>query len=602
MIRLTEKQIQQQLSFIDNYIDAENAASGSSVDSNANVTHKNITTMSAEINKSANLQINRALMKRHMNRIFGTEIGEKYIDDLESHLIYTHDETSLAPYCVSLNIYPFLLNGMSGLGNQSGSDAPKHLRSFCGSFVNLIQYVASQFAGAVATPEMLMYFDHFARKDFGDNYLETHGDVIDQELQGMIYLLNQDSSARGGQSVFFNISTFDEGFFTGMFGDFVFPDMSKPKWETLDKLQKHFHKWFRIERTKKLLTFPVMTHAAIIDKEAGTWASQDSQHFVAEEMSKGGEFFIYTSETSDSLSSCCRLRNEIADNTFSSSMGAGGVATGSKNVITINMNRLVQEGHDLEEVVRRIHKYQYAFHEHFQEWQRKELLPVYSAGYITLDKQYLTIGINGMVEAAEYLGYEISNNESYKTWLATTLKKMNNLNKEAKAKYGQMYNIEVVPAENLGVKNAMWDKADGLSVNRDCYNSYFYKVEDTDIGTFDKMELQGGEIIASADGGSAYHWNNDERCSFDQYMIFLDKLVVTGCNYVCENVLKTSCTDCGHIHANPTSSCISCGSEEGLQYASRVIGYLKLIGNYSAARQLEAKIRAYAKYKAEQEA
>ena len=592
MVRLTEKQLQEKVQWVHNYKKAKNPADGSTLDANANVTSKNIVTLGAEINKDINIQINRALIKDQIKTLFGEELSNEYIEDLESHLIYTQDETSLNPYCVSISMYPFLLEGMTCFGDENASGAPTHLRSFCGSYVNMVQHVAGNFAGAVATIEFLLYFDYFARKDFGDDYLNIHNDTVNQELQGVIYLLNQESVARGGQALFVNLSTFDKYFFDGIFGDFIFPDLTKPNWETLNKLQLFWHKWFRKERTKKLLTFPIVTHCAIANAEGTDWKDLESAEFISEELSKGGEFFIYTSKTADSLSSCCRLKNMIQENTFSYSLGAGGLATGSKNVITLNVNRMTQTGVKLEDIIDRIQKYQIAFNEHFKEFQRHGLLPVYDSGMITLDQQYLTIGLNGILESAEFLGYEISNNVEYKAYLKNLLGRIKQMNKDAKEKYGVLMNSEVTPAENLGVKNAKWDKKDGLKVNRDCYNSYFYRVED-DVSLLDKLELHGGEILDNLDGGSAVHFNNSERLTTPQYRQILKSLITTGSNYFCENVMKTCCNSCGKITANTLKECPHCGSDN-VDYATRIIGYLKKIHNFAEARQQEASKRNYA--------
>lgn len=592
MVRLTKEQLQEKKEWVENYKKASTAAEGSTLDANANVTQKTAVTLSAEINKDINIQVNRAMIQDRIEARFGRDLGDQYIKDLESHLIYTHDETSLLPYCVSINMYPFLLDGMKAFGSENASEAPTHLRSFCGSYVNLIQFVASGFAGAVATTEFLMYFDYFARKDFGEKYLETHKDVITQELQGVIYLLNQDSAARGGQCVFSNISTFDKYFFDGIFGEFMFPDGTAPVWETLDKLQMFWHEWFRKERTRKLLTFPVVTHCAIADESGTDWKDKESAEFISKELSLGGEFFIYTSKTADSLSSCCRLKNEVQDNEFSYSLGAGGVATGSKNVITININRMTQTGVALEDILDRVHKYQVAFNDHFTDWVDHGLLPVYTSGMISLEKQYLTVGINGVVEAAEYLGYEISDNPKYKEYLKNLLGNIKKQNKIASNEYKIKINTEFVPAENLGAKNASWDKKDGLIVNRDVYNSYMYLVEDN-LPLIDKLHLHGGDILDNLDGGSAVHWNNDERLSQEQYRQVLKSLIITGSNYFCENVKKTCCNECGVITSNTLDSCPECGSTN-IDYATRVIGYLKRIKNFANPRQTEESRRTYA--------
>lgn len=588
MIRLSENQITNKITFIDEYINSANAADGSKVDANANVTSKNIATMEAELNKDINIQVNRALVKRKIESLYGTDLANEYIRQIEAHEIYVHDETSLKPYCVSISMYPFLLDGLTKLGGESR--APQHLESFCGEFVNLVFAISSQFAGALATVEFLMYFDHFATIDYGKDYLQTNTKTIENHLQHVVYAINQPAAARGYQSVFWNISLYDEPYFNSMFGNFVFPDMTKPSWEQLKKLQNFFMKWFNEERTKAILTFPVVT-AAMLTKD-GSPVDQDFTEMCAHELSEGNSFFIYQSENADSLASCCRLRNEISDNTFSYSLGAGGVATGSINVITLNMSRLVQNGADIVEQVQKIHKYQAAYRKLIEEYEVAGLLPVYKAGFISLDKQFLTIGINGMVEAAESSGIEVGNNDSYKAFVNMYLKAIYDENKRAKVMYGYLYNTEFVPAENLGVKNAKWDKQDGLFVPRDCYNSYFYKVEDKTTNALDKIVLHGEEIIKYLDGGSALHLNLEEAPNKEGFIKLINATAKAGCNYFCFNIKITVCNDCNHINKQTTYSCECCDSKN-VDHATRVIGYLKRVSSFSSSRQKEHHLRHY---------
>ncbi|MFJ1328743.1 anaerobic ribonucleoside-triphosphate reductase [Capnocytophaga canimorsus] len=586
--KLTPEQLKTKCNFIENYLTSQNAASGSLFDSNANVSNKNIATMEAELNKDINIQVNRMLVSRKIAQLFGQDLADEYIRQIEEHEIYVHDETSLKPYCVSVSMYPLLLDGLLKLGGES--KAPKHLASFCGSFVNFLFSVSSQFAGAVATVEFLMYFDYFARKDYGNDYLKTHTKIVENEMQHVVYAINQPAAARGYQSVFWNISLYDKPYFDSMFGNFVFPDGSKPIYESLDKIQKYFMKWFNNERKKAILTFPVVT-AAMLTKDKRVY-DENFANFCAEELSEGNAFFIYQSDNADSLASCCRLRNEISDNTFSYSLGAGGVSTGSINVITINMNRLYQKGLSLEKMIDNIHKYQVAYRAIIQDYKDAKMLPVYDAGFISLDKQFLTIGINGMVEAAEFLGLKISDNEEYKSFVNKNLKLIYEKNKEAKAKYGYMFNTEFVPAENLGVKNANWDKSDGLFVPRDCYNSYFYVVEDESVNIIDKFFMHGREYIQFLDGGSAYHCNLEEYPTQEGFLKLLNVAAKTGCNYFCFNVKVTYCNSCGYINKHTTDHCVKCHSTD-VDYATRIIGYLKKVSNFSKDRQKEAKKRYY---------
>ena len=588
MIRLHPEQLNQKLSFIDEYIQAKNAADGSKLDANANVTQKNIATMEQELMKDFFVQINRAKVSGKIRELFGQDLADEYLRQIEAHEIYVHDETSLKPYCVSVTMYPFLREGLSKLGGES--QAPKHLASFCGSFINFVFAVSSQFAGAVATVEFLTYFDYFARKDFGDNYLETHRKEIENHLQQVVYSINQPAAARGYQSVFWNISIYDQYYFDAMFGNFVFPDFERPNWESTAKLQRFFMRWFNQERTKAILTFPVVTAAMLT--EQGKCKDSSFADEVAQELAEGNAFFIYQSDNPDSLASCCRLRNEIADHTFSYSLGAGGVATGSINVITINMNRLVQDGRDLATEVSKIHQYQYAYRKLMEEYLAAGMLPVYDAGFISLDKQFLTIGINGMVEAAESQGLTVGYNPDYMAFVQERLKIIFQANQAASKKYGVKFNTEFVPAENLGVKNAKWDKADGYFVPRECYNSYFYVVEDEEINALDKFLLHGKELIEWLDGGSALHLNLDEALPQSGYRSLLDIAAKTGCNYFCINVKITICNECQHIDKRTRHQCAKCGSSN-IDYGTRVIGYLKRVSAFSSARQKEHSLRFY---------
>ncbi|NLA88782.1 MAG: anaerobic ribonucleoside-triphosphate reductase [Alcaligenaceae bacterium] len=593
MIRLSSTQISAKLDFMRNYMAAHNAADGSTMDANANVTHKNIATMESELLKDFLIQINRAQVSEKITELFDKDLADEYIRQIESHEIYVHDETSLKPYCVSVTLYPFLHDGLTKLGGESR--APKHLESFCGSFINLVFAISAQFAGAVATVEFLNYFDYFARKDYGDNYLETHSQKIANLLQHVVYSINQPAAARGYQSVFWNISVYDQYYFDAMFGNFVFPDFTKPSWESVARLQDFFLTWFNEERTKAVLTFPVVTAAMLT--ENGQCKDRNFSAQLAKELAAGNSFFIYLSDNPDSLASCCRLRNEIDDHTFSYTLGAGGVATGSINVITINMNRLEQDGRDLATEVNKIHRYQYAYRKLMEDYLKAGMLPVYDAGFIDLDKQFLTIGINGMVEAAESQGIEASYSPEYIEFVQSRLKTIFDANKKASAHYGVRFNTEFVPAENLGVKNAKWDRDDGYKVSRDCYNSYFYPVEDEQINALDKFLLHGSELVDWLDGGSALHLNLDEALTQQGYQSLFDIAARTGCNYFCVNVKITICNDCAHIDKRTLQACSACGSTD-IDYASRVIGYLKRISAYSEGRRREHALRHYHRHAA----
>lgn len=597
--------------YIVEYSTASNAATGSKFDSNANVDNKNVCTLSNELNKGDMIGVNRYRMIQKLTELYGAEIAEEYIRQLESHEIYRHDETHpVMPYCVSITLYPFLLEGMATLGAPSG--APNNLGSFCGNFINLVFAVSSQFAGAVATPEYLAYLDYFIRKDYGDDYYLHADDIVDLSkrkrtikkvitdcFEQVAYSLNEPAAARGYQAVFWNISYYDHTYFNAIFEDFVFPDGGEMQWESVSWLQKLHMEWLNKERLRKWLTFPVETVNLVYDKKTKEYYDKDWASFAAKMWSKGHSFFCYTSDSADSLSSCCRLKNGITDNVFSYTLGAGGISTGSKAVITINVNRLVQDavknGEDISNKIReqaeKNIKYLLAFNELLKEELAAGLLPVYDAGYISLEKQYLTQGINGFVEAAEFMGLDISDNEMYYAFGRTILEPIMEVNKAHRTDE-VMFNTEYVPAENVGVKHAAWDKADGYYVPRDCYNSYFFRVEDDELSILDKIFMHGDQMVRYLDGGSACHLNLTEHLTEPQYRKILDIVANVGCSYFTFNIPNTICNECGHISKHREKKCAKCGSEN-IDWLTRIIGYVKRVSAWSEARQKEEKRRHY---------
>ena len=609
-----DRDIAKRVEFLTEYCNASNAATGSKYDANANVEKKNVATLIGELPKEMFIRINRRILTDRIKKKYGKELADKYLDLLNNHFIYKNDETSLANYCASITMYPWLNNGTKSIGGNS--TAPTNLRSFCGGFINMVFMVSSMLSGACATPEFLMYMNYFIGLEYGQDYYKHADKIVDLSkkqrsidkvitdcFEQICYSINQPTGARNFQSVFWNIAYYDRYYFESLFGNFYFPDGSKPDWDSLSWLQKRFMKWFNAERTKSVLTFPVETMALL--SENGDIKDKEYADFTAEMYAEGHSFFTYVSDNADSLSSCCRLRNELKDNGFSYTLGAGGVSTGSKSVLTINLNRCIQYGKKnfdnyldfLEDVVDTCHKVQICYNENLKELQDKGMLPLFDAGYINLKRQYLTIGVNGLVEAAEFLGIEINDNEKYRKFVQDVLGLIETYNKKYYSKEeGLMFNCEMIPAENVGVKHAKWDREDGYIVPRDCYNSYFYIVEDTDTNVLDKFRLHGKNYIEHLTGGSALHCNLEEHLSKAQYRQLLKVAAKEGCNYFTFNIPNTVCEDCGHIDKRYLRECPHCHSKN-ITWITRIIGYLKKINSFSEARQKEAALRYYGNLK-----
>lgn len=642
--------IRERIDYMDEYSQSnENAATSSETDANANVTMKNVANLEGEVYKSTNRIIQRQRMKDKLNEMY-PEVAKKYEEDLNYHIIYTHDEATtpvLKQYCMAVSLYPLI---MEGVGNIDGitPTPPKDLQSFSGQVTNLIFLLSSQCKGAVAVGEYFIALNYYIVKEFGPNWYEkldvitttehcrkqrTIRDAIYKAFKQFIYGVNQPAGNRSYQSPFTNISYYDHTYFDSLFSDFCYPDGTKPQWEAIDCLQRLFMKFFNKLRTKQILTFPVETMAMVYDPKTNDIIDKDYKDFTAEMYAEGHSFFTYISDSADSLASCCRLRNELAENTFNPTSGLTGVMTGSANVITLNINRIVQdycswkwEGirniHNsfiegtikfsrgeawefleyLRNILDRVYKYHIAFKTMLYELEDKGMFAACNGGYIHISKLYSTIGINGLNEAARFLGLRVSNNPEYIKFLQLilgTIKEENKKHSIHNSKRPFLFNSEVVPAESLGGKNYRWDKSQEYWVPEDenLYNSYFFDAHD-DTSVLDKMILHGGQTAQYCDGGSACHINLEDHLSKEQYLKLIEFAVKEGTNYFTFNIPNSKCENCGYITKHPIIECPKCHSNHITQY-TRVIGYLRPIKSFGKDRQIEAGKRVYSNGKDE---
>jgi len=618
--------VNKKLRFIENYKNSDNTANAT-IDDNSNVSNHNVAVLNAEIHKEENQQINLKILENKVKELYPEFDYKQMLKDFNS-IAYLHDSSSQigTPYCVAITMYPFLLHGIRDIGGLSA--APKNIDSFCGMFVNLVFAIASQFKGAVATPGIFLCMDWFLRKEWGDNYYLKKDVIISSEhcfrkftiqgqihqyFQQIVYSLMQPSGGRGNQSVFWNCSIFDKPFYDTMYGDFYYPDGSQPKWESLNWLQKDFLHWFNQERLKCILTFPVVSACLIYQN--GEFVDKKLADFVAQEYSEGNSFFTYISDSADSLSSCCRLSSKIEKPQFNFTNGQLSEMTGSKNVITLNLNRIIQDwckeiggvptvGNQYDSlkfylinILDRIYKYQTAYNECLKDLYKAHMLSVYEAGFIDMKKQYLTIGINGLNQSFEFIGGKCNKNQEYQDYcnlIFTTIKEQNQLHKTKEL----MFNTEFTPCESAAIKLYNRDKKDGYWVPSDTnlYASYIYKPNDTEISVLDKLYLHGRDFCGdNLDGGSSAHINLSEHLSKSQYEKLLKYAAEVGCKYFTFNVPNCECENCGFIAKQPFNKCPKCGETEKIALWDRVIGYLTKIKSWSAGRQIEQKTRVYSK-------
>lgn len=623
--------IKERIDYMDRYsMPGDNAATSSETDSNANVTMKNVANLEGEVYKTTNRIIQRQRMKDELNKLF-PEVAKQYEKDLNHHIIYCHDEAStpvLKQYCMAVSLYPLMSEGVGNIDGVTPS-APNDLQSFSGQITNLIFLLSSQCKGAVAISEYFIALNYYVVKEFGEKWYDylysptttefcgIHRTVKDNILKAFkqfVWGINQPAGNRSYQSPFTNISYYDKTYFDSLFGEFYYPDGSKPEWKAIDTLQRLFMKWFNRIRLKQVLTFPVETFAMVHD--GNDIVDKEYKDLCAEMYAEGHSFFTYISESADSLASCCRLRNELAENTFNPTSGLTGVMTGSCNVITLNINRIIQDcvksyglhggwkentsfiRDRLVDILQRVYKYHIAFKTMLYDMEDKKMFAASNGGYIYVNKLYSTIGINGLNEAARFLGLEVSNNPEYIAFLQLilgTIKEENKKHSIHDKKRPFLFNSEVVPAEGLGGKNYEWDKADGYWVPDDenLYNSYFYEAHD-DTSVLDKFVLHGNQTYQYTDGGSAAHINLEEHLSKQQYLKLIDFAISNGTSYFTFNIPNSKCESCGKIVKQPIRQCPCCGSTNITQY-TRIIGYLRPIKNFGIERQIEAGKRVYSK-------
>lgn len=627
--------IRERIDYMNEYSQSnENAATSSETDANANVTMKNVANLEGEVYKTTNRVIQRQRMKDKLNEMY-PEVAKKYEEDLNSHVIYTHDEATtpvLKQYCMAVSLYPLMTEGVGNIDGITPTP-PNDLQSFSGQVTNLIFLLSSQCKGAVAVGEYFIALNYYIVQEFGPNWYEkldvvtttdhcskqrTVRDAIYKAFKQFIYGVNQPAGNRSYQSPFTNVSYYDHTYFDSLFGEFYYPDGTKPQWEAIDCLQRLFMKFFNKLRTKQILTFPVETMAMVYDPKTNDIIDKDYKDFTAEMYAEGHSFFTYISDSADSLASCCRLRNELAENTFNPTSGLTGVMTGSCNVITLNINRIVQDCNKayglkrnggwkentsflkdyLVDILERVYKYHIAFKTMLYELEDKGMFAASNGGYIHISKLYSTIGINGLNEAARFLGMTVGNNKEYIEFLQLvlgTIKEQNKIHSIHDVNRPFLFNSEVVPAEGLGGKNYQWDKQDNYWVPEDenLYNSYFYDAHD-DTSVLDKFILHGRQTYQYTDGGSAAHINLEDHLSKEQYLKLIDFAIKEGTNYFTFNIPNSKCEDCGYITKHPITECPKCHSHNITQY-TRVIGYLRPIKSFGRDRQIEASKRIYSK-------
>lgn len=642
--RLTREKIE----YITKYSKSNgNAATNSNTDANANSSIKNVASIEPEVFKDNIRLIQRQMMKDKLNELY-PEVAKQYIKDIDSRIIYPNDESNSPiqkAYCGAYSTYPLITDGCGGLDGITPT-APNDIQSFSGQITNAVFALSAQTKGAVALGDYIISLNMMVVEEFGNNWYEklditicnnhvkdwqkrTIKREIRKGMKQFIFGVNQPQGNRGFQSPFTNLNFFDKYYFEAMFGEFYYPNGTRPEWKAIDTLQRIFIELLRELRLIVPLTFPVTTFALLYDENG--YKDKEYEELCAEEWAKGSSHFLYHSNNADSLSSCCRVQNKIDKNYFTSTTGMIGLMTGSVNVITLNINRIIQDWYNsncwitddlgdhkfkkesiiqdirkkeslktyLINILERIYKYHIAYKTMMYELEELGMITYSTSNYLYIKKLYSTIGILGYYEAAKFLGLD-DDTQEYKDFMAlilNTISEQNKIHSIHDKKRPFVFNLECVPGENMAVKFYKWDKSDGYYVPEDqnLYNSYFYnpwKEENPLI----KLQLHGGDISKASDGGQGCHINLDTHLSKEQYKGLMKAAREYGCNYFTFNVPMTKCLDCNHVVNGPVGKCPKCGSTN-IDYYTRVIGFLTPISNWSPERKQEFFERLYGKNK-----
>jgi len=500
--RLEHKQarfIRERIDYMDTYANSvENASTASETDANANVTMKNVANLEGEVYKVTNRRIQRQRMKDKLNELFPEEddLGKQYIKDLENWIIYTHDEASspvLKPYCMAATLYPLMMDGVGKIDGVTPTP-PNDIQSFSGQVTNLVFLLSASAKGAIALGDYFIALNYYVIAEYGPKWYDkldvntttehclkpvTIKRAIRKGMKQFIYGVNQPAGNRSYNSPFSNVSFYDKTYFESIFDNFYYPDGTQPEWKAIDTLQRIFMELHRELRLIKPLTFPVTTFAMVHD---GTDViDKEYKDLCADEWAKGGSFFCYLSNNPSALASCCRVLNEMQENTFSSTTGLTGIMTGSCNVITLNINRIIQECDKesglgiknfwgegskqylkeyLISILERVYKYHIAYKTMLYDLEEKGMFSPSNGGYIYMKKLYSTIGLIGYTEAAQFLGLEVSNNQEYIDFLKLifgTVKEQNKLHSIRNKKRPILFNSEAIPKLSGDVKPLLID-------------------------------------------------------------------------------------------------------------------------------------------------
>ena len=592
--------------FIDNFED-KNTVADASIDGNANVGTKDVTSLTTEMNKphSKLLAFNKIFYE--INKKYGYKVASDWLRAQWDGHFYLHDAPSstFVPYCFAYDIENLIKKGLYFIDGFN-AQPPKHLVTYTDFVGEFVSWASNRSSGACGLPSFLIYSFYFWKKDVETGfYIHSPEYYRDQEFQRIVYKLNQ-PYLRVNQSAFTNFSIFDESYLVELFGGKEFPDGSFVI-DYIDEIieyQKAFMKVVSDIRSQNMMTFPVLTFALLRD-ENGKWGNEDFAKWCCEHNMKWNDSNFFISKDVTTLSNCCRLLSDINEMGYFNSIGGSALEVGSVKVNTINLARIAYENSkenylkavsekvklNLQclDIVRGIIKRNVA----------KGLLPNYSLEIMHMDNQYNTVGIIGIYEAVQKYGmirkdefdytyYTEEGLEFAKEILATIHETI----KEFRESIGNAYkiNVEQVPAERAAVVLMEKDK---IFFDNGCYDKPLYGNQWIPLAVKTTMQekIRISAILDKAcNGGSISHINLSAPFNnFEQAWETLNMVADSGVIYF---AFCTRISACKNNHGFFGEICPYCGEKVVTKY-NRIVGFLVPDNRYSSERKTEFNMRTW---------
>lgn len=582
------------------FSNSENVAD-ESVDANANVDDVTVVAYENESVKPLFRLNSLYLLWKELTKLYGEQFAKEAVESQILGDFYINDLSGVQkPYCYNFSAYDVMTKGLPFV-KKVDSNPPKYLSSFCGQMVHFTAYASNQVLGAVGVADLLIVMSYYVKKEL--ELLPSNSEYVwrqvKQEIQSLIYSMNQ--PFRGGlQSGFYNVSIYDKAFLESLKDDYIFPDGSNPDIELVQQLQDLFVDIMNEELRRTTPTFPVTTLCLCVDENNNI----KDQEFLRHMSKKNMEFAfmnIYAG-TTGTLSSCCRLRSNKENQYIGYTNSFGGASTqiGSFGVVTLNLPRAAHDSFGnvedfltrLEQLVNMSVKINNAKRELIKKRIAVHALPLYDYGFMNLQKQYATTGLNGINEAVEILGYDILTKEGQDIVLKI-LNLVNSINDKYDEEMKYAHNCEQTPSENSAIKAAAKDHFMGINLEYDLYSNQFIPLI-TQADMLDRIRLQG-LFDSHFSGGAIAHLNVEQQIEdVDQLVDLINSTVKMGVVYHAINYMLQKCEN-SHMTVGKRDKCPICNSKITDNY-TRVVGFLVNTKNmHKVRRELDIPNRQFYK-------